>query len=287
MSFFSFLLKKKFYIHLGYTLVLTIVLFFLVFWYLNYYTNHGDAFIVPDFTGTTIHEIEDQNYNEIFDFLIIDSVFDNNLYPYTVVLQNPLPGSKVKKGRNIYITVVAVSPEMTIMPDLKDLTLRQAMTQLKSRGLLVKSLRYEPNIADNAVIGHYVNEDTVEAGFEIEKDSKIDLVLGLGRNQSVPIPFLIGLNQEEAERRINLSSFNIGREYFMDDPEPSNSRVYRQDPSWDDENDYYKGGYISLWFRSDRLYNFDSLVNILRPDTLAMDTTRIVVSDSTIFEDIE
>jgi beta-lactam-binding protein with PASTA domain len=255
--------------------------------YLDYYTKHNEAHIVPDFTGATVQEILDQNFDEIFDFIIIDSVFDNSLYPNTVVLQNPLPGSKVKKGRNVYITIVAVTPEMAIMPDLKDLTLRQAITQLKARGLSVRFIRYIPDIAENAVLGHYLNDDTLEAGSIIKKYSEIDLVLGLGRNAPVRVPFLIGMTPDVAKKRIQLSSFNAGKEYYRDDPDPEHSRVYRQEPGWDEENEYYRGDYISLWFRSDLSYNFDSLVKVLNPDTLVVDTMQYSIPDSSFFEDIE
>jgi beta-lactam-binding protein with PASTA domain len=287
MSFFGFLLKKKFYLHLGIAIVLTIVLFLAVIKFFDYFTHHGEAYIVPDFSGSTLLEVIDQNFDEVFDFIVIDSVFDNERLPGEIVLQNPSPGSKVKKGRNIYVTVVAFSPEMTIMPELKDLTLRQAISLLRSRGIGIRTLEYESYMAENAVFGQHLNEDTLEAGTEIEKGSKIDLVLGKGRNQPVPVPFLIGMLEEKAKNRINLSSFNIGRIYHLDEPARQNSRVYRQEPAWDEEERSYRGDYINIWLRSDLYFDFDSLIEELRPDTTAVDTALFVVPDSIDFQDIE
>lgn len=272
MSFFSFLLKKKFYIHLGYAIIVSAILFFLVLKYLDIYTRHGEAYIVPDFSGSTLLEIKNQDFDEIFDFIVTDSVFDNSQLPGTIVLQNPAAGSKVKKGRNVYITTVAIMPEMTTMPDLKDLTLRQALTMLRSEGLDIRTLIFEPYLAEDAVIGQYFNEDTLEAGTEIEKGSEIDLVLGRGRNLPVPLPFLIGLDKKTASERILLSSFNVGREYFMDEENGGTMRVYRQEPEWDDEGKYYRGDYLNVWYRSDKFFDFDSLIMTMIPDTAAMDT---------------
>ncbi len=272
MSFFSFLLKKKFYIHFGYAIIVLVILFFLVLKYLDIYTRHGEAYIVPDFSGSTLLEVKNQDFDEIFDFIVTDSVFDNSQLPGTIVLQNPAAGSKVKKGRNVYITTVAIMPEMTTMPDLKDLTLRQALTMLRTEGLDIRTLIFEPYLAEDAVIGQYFNEDTLEAGTEIEKGSEIDLVLGRGRNLPVPLPFLIGLDRKTASDRILLSSFNVGREYFMDEENGGTMRVYRQEPEWDDEGKYYRGDYLNVWYRSDKFFDFDSLIMTIIPDTAAMDT---------------
>jgi beta-lactam-binding protein with PASTA domain len=275
MGFFSFLLKKKFYLHLGYSIVLTVILFFAVLKFLNIYTHHGEAYIVPDFTHATMDEVLEQNFDEVFDFVLTDSVYNNNLRPGEIVLQNPSAGSKVKKDRNIYVTTVAVMPEMTIMPDLKDLTLRQALAQLRLNGLDINILRYKKHMAENAVIAQYHNEDTIPAGEEIIKGSKIDLVLGMGRNKPVMVPFLIGLSEKESHDAVFLSSFNLGKEYHLDDVEKEHSRVYRQEPTWDDDNKLYRGDRINLWFRSDLTFNFDSLIEVLRPDTTSVDSLEI------------
>jgi len=274
MAFFSFLLKRKFYLHLLYAIVLMIILIILVVQLLKIFTHHNEAYIVPDFSGYTQQDIEDQNFEDVFDFILTDSVYNNNITPGSIVMQNPAPGSKVKKGRNIYITVVALKPEMTVMPDLKDLTLRQAIAMLKLNGLKVNSLRYKPHMAENAVISQYMNSDTIAADSAIVKGSRIDLVLGLGRNRQVPVPLLIGQNVPQTREMINLASFNIGREYFPDNTDPEHLRVYRQAPQWGKGNDLYRGDYINVWYRSDDFYNFDSLVDTYKIEKLLVDSTK-------------
>ena len=172
MSFLGFLSKKIFYKHLAIAIVISVLLFFVTLKFLDLYTQHGEAYIVPDFTGITITEIEEQNYGDIFDFVIIDSLYDNSKQAGTVVLQNPSPGSKTKLGRNVYVTIVTILPEMTTMPGLKDLSHRQAITLLKSRGLKVGSLSYEPYFAGNAVLASYHEGDSIASGTGIEKDPR-------------------------------------------------------------------------------------------------------------------
>ena len=51
-------------------------------------------------------------------FQVIDSVYTNLVPSGCVAEQNPKPGFKVKKWRNIVLTINAFNPEMVAMPDL-------------------------------------------------------------------------------------------------------------------------------------------------------------------------
>ena len=49
--------------------------------------------------------------------------------------QDPNPGQLVKKGRKIYLSVSTVNPPQVEMPNLIDLSLRQAENMLKTNNL--------------------------------------------------------------------------------------------------------------------------------------------------------
>ena len=53
----------------------------------------------------------------------------------SVIIQDPVAGSHVKRYRKIYLTTVTVLPEKVLMPDLIDLSLRQATATLETYGL--------------------------------------------------------------------------------------------------------------------------------------------------------
>ena len=144
MSFLGFLFKKKFYIHLGISVILSLFLLFIVIGLLKIYTRHGEAYVVPDLKGLTPGELNINEATRIFNFTVTDSVFDNSLLPGSIIKQNPSAGSKVKKGRTIYLTVVSYTPKMSIMPELKDLTVRQAVTTLRTNGLKIRRLLFTP-----------------------------------------------------------------------------------------------------------------------------------------------
>jgi beta-lactam-binding protein with PASTA domain len=277
-GFFRFIISKKFFIQLGIAIGLGIVMFFVLTRYLSMYTDHGNELLVPDFTGLTIMQIDSAGFTDDYDFYVIDSLYDDDNIKGAVVIQNPLPGTKVKKGRNIYFTIVASTPEMVIMPDLKDLTLRQAINILESSNLSTGKLIYQPSFDKNAVLEQFFGKDTIFPGDTLIKGSVIDLVIGSGdRNYRIPVPFLIGLTRDEAIYELNIASFNLGNEFYMDTVKDEFARVYMQDPVWESEISYFPGDSVHLWYRSDTAFNFDEymlqfLPDSLRPDTLAVDT---------------
>jgi len=277
MSFFGFLIKKRFYIHFGLSILLTVILFFIVLQFIKVYSNHGDTYVLPDFSGKTISELEENGYDKLYEFIIIDSIFDSRNPKGSVAIQNPPAGSVVKQYRKVYVTLVAYSIEKVEMPDLIDLSLRQAVNSLRSKGLEVNELQYVEDFAGNAVLEQIYKAEVIEPGTIIEKGSGIDLVVGLGQDQLAPVPFLIGLKLNQAKDAINKASFNVGNIYFLDEEDPEHSRVYRQGPSWDPERKLYKGNTIDISFRSDIDFDFEALIEELRPDTLLMgDTTKVL-----------
>ncbi len=61
------------------------------------------------------------------DIRYIDSVYTTVVPRGCIAEQSPKPGFKVKKWRNIVLTINAFNPEMVAMPNLIDLPIRQAI----------------------------------------------------------------------------------------------------------------------------------------------------------------
>ncbi len=284
MSFLGFLFKKKFYLHLGISILLSIALLLLTIGLLNAYTRHGDAFVVPDLEGMEYDRLHENKEASVFQFMITDSVFDNSLLPGSIIKQNPSPGSKAKEGRMIYLTVVSKTPKMSLMPELKDLTVRQAVTTLRTSGLKIRRIIFTPHFAGNSVLGQYFEGDTLWAGTEILEGSEIDLLAGLGNNQSARVPFVVGLTHDEAHGTLQMASFNAGSEHYLDKPDPIHSRVYRQYPQWN--QNLNPGDSVTLYFRSDLSFDFDELLRSDNPDTaVVIELPPDVLADSTELEE--
>ena len=214
MGLFYFLGRKKFYVHLLIAIVLSFVLLWVSLLSLDIFTRHGKVYIVPDFYGQTLPEIIENNYDEFFDLQIIDSVFDKEREKGSVILQNPLAGSKVKKGRHVYLTIVAEMPEKVAMPNLKNLSLRQALVTLEAQELLVGRLEYTEYFARNAVVDQLIDEEPIEPGTELRKGATINLVIGKGdMSTSVALPMLIGVKKKDVKNED--PKWPAYKKYFM------------------------------------------------------------------------
>ncbi|MBN1338464.1 MAG: PASTA domain-containing protein, partial [Bacteroidales bacterium] len=268
----SFFRSGQFFRHLALAFVFTIILFIGLILFLKAYTRHGNETALPDFRGMTLAEADSIGYTRQYDFFVIDSVFNDEIKKGAILMQEPGPGSNVKKGRDIYVTTVAIMPEKVAMPDLIFLTLRQALNLLVTNKLRAGHLIYRPSFDHNAVLQQMYEGDTIVPGTLINTGSGIDLVLGSGEIiRKAKIPFLIGKTADEARFTSNLASLNIGQELF---PEPDTAgvmRVYRQQPSWNSQSNYYPGDSVHLWYRSDATFNFKEYLKQFSADTLNTD----------------
>ncbi|MCF8302531.1 MAG: PASTA domain-containing protein [Bacteroidales bacterium] len=273
MSLRRFLVSKTFFKHLGIAIAITVVIVLAVFKFLNIYTLHGDSMTLPDFSGLTKQELNKYDLTDKFEFVVIDSVYDADKRKGSIISQDPLANSRVKPGRKIYLTVVARMPEQVTMPDLVDLTLRQAVSQLETYGLKVGKMEYVADIARNAVLQQTYQGEVIKPGTKIEKGSKINLVIGKGmRDTDVSLPFLVGQKPEKAIKHIYKSSLNVGTQIYENVQDTSFARVYRTRPGWSEGKEVEMGTYVDIWYRSGLLIDFDSLINTMRADTLQKDS---------------
>ena len=286
MGKFSFLKQKKFYVNLIIIIVLFFVLLWLAFKTLKVYTRHDKVYTMPCFIGLDYHEVE-RDYAKDFNFILIDSIYPKGQEPGSIVQQDPLPGSKIKKGRNVYYIIVAETPEKTNMPNLKNLSLRQAIGMLDARGLEVDRLEYVEYFAKNAIIEQYYNGSIIKPDTELVKGSKIVLHIGKGQEQTtVKIPNIIGKPAVEAKHLLNLAGLNVGKINYEDNDSIQYQRVIRMTPG-PSTGLTQLGTYVDLWFHSQKTFDFDKeLHNLMHEDSLN-NTPESMETDSIEPETIE
>jgi len=180
MDFLRFLFSKKFLKHFLISIGITLVLIWLIMQSLSWYTKHNDYIIVPDYRGLYFTDVKSNPEFSNYQFLVIDSIFDADKPKGSILSQDPFPGSKVKKNRMVYLTITSTVPEKTIMPELRDLTLRQAESMLESSGLKLGKLLYIRSFDEDAVQNQLFRGHTIKAGTELDKGSIIVLQVGMG-----------------------------------------------------------------------------------------------------------
>jgi beta-lactam-binding protein with PASTA domain len=217
---------------LGALIVFLIIVFAVMRW-LDSYTKHGETITVPDLRGMSIEQVQRHLTSKNLRFAVLDSLYDKNQKPASVLDQNPKPGSKVKENRTIYITVNAFNPPKFKMPNLVDKSLRQAMMEIESYGLKVGELKYVPDIAQNAVLKQLVNGKEIKPGELVAKGTAIDLILGDGLgNTQVEVPLLLNLTLSEAKFVLTASSLNLGAVIYAPNVKDTTAAViYKQIPA--------------------------------------------------------
>jgi len=142
------------------------------------------------------------------------------------------------------------------MPNLVDLSLRQAEALIESSGLEIGLLRYKPDLSINVVLDQLYNGIKIQTGDSIQKGSVVDLLLGKGlSNQRSPVPSLIGLKLDPARNKILGSSLNLGT-FVYDNTiktgaDTTNAFVYKQIPEFKVESTLQLGSAIYLWLTVD------------------------------------
>jgi len=268
MSLKTFILSKLFLKNLGFAIVIIVGAVLLLLIWMNFYTRHGQARPVPNFVGLTMEQTVNLAKKSRLRYQVIDSIYTTAVPLGCIAEQNPKPGFKVKKWRNIVLTINAFHPEMVAMPNLVDLPKRQAILLIESSGLEIGLLKYRPDLSIDVVIDQQYNGKTIHERDSLQKGSVIDLILGKGlSNQRTPVPYLLGMKLDPAKNKILISSLNLGT-FVYDNTikkgaDTINAFVYKQNPEFKNDATLQLGSAIYLWLTVD-------------PAKLKTDTTRIV-----------
>jgi eukaryotic-like serine/threonine-protein kinase len=275
MNLKNFLLSKVFLKNLGFAAIIIVGMVMILLIWLNLYTRHGQARPVPDFYGLTMAQTAKLAKKNKLRYQVIDSVYTALVPRGCVAEQNPKPGFKVKKWRNVILTINAYNPEMVAMPNLVDLPIRQAIALISSSGLEMGELRYRPDLSIDVVIEQHYNGKNVNEGDSLQKGSVIDLVLGKGlSNQRTSVPDLIGMALEPARNKILVSSLNLGTFIYdntiLSGKDTLNAFVYKQNPEYREDASLQLGSAIYLWLTVDSAkLHTDQNLNI-NPDSIPL-----------------
>jgi eukaryotic-like serine/threonine-protein kinase len=186
MSLRNYLSSRVFFLQIVAALAIIAVLSYLFIHWLTFTTDHGHEIMVPNLSKLTEEQVEEKLDELDLDYVLLDSVDYNSDFPkYSVVEQDPLPGAKVKEGRKIYIKINASGFSSVRIPDLIEKTYREAVPTLKALGLEEGTITYIPNLGKDMVLEMRYKGRNIKAGDRVLKSSKIDLVLGDGKESYV------------------------------------------------------------------------------------------------------
>lgn len=257
MSIKLFLKSKSFLKQSGIALGVVILLVILALQMIKLYTYHGKSKELPNFTGWSADSVLAYCEENELKFQIIDSVFVKEFAPATIIAQSPDSGFRVKKNRTIYLTINEKEAERLPMPNLLDLSLRQAKSTLEHRGFFLGEIDYQPDLAVGIVLRQKVDGRETPAGTLVAKGSSIDLTIGSGlSDESVAVPNLIGMTHLQAIEFVKTSFLRIGVVIFdetslTNEHDSLNALIYRQSPEAADNQMIPMGAAIDIWLSLD------------------------------------
>ncbi len=215
MSLKSFFRSKSFLFVvwnvLAAILIIIVLLIGLYFW-LRRYTQHGHEVDVPNVVGLYMEEAVPQAQAQGMTIQITDSTYSNRVPLGTIVEQTPPANSHAKQGRVLYVVVNARCRRQVPLPDLQDMSYRQAEATLRSLGIVVNpDYEYEPSEYKDLILAVKKNGEVLTPGQRIEEGSRVTLVIGFGKGtEQVRVPNVIGLSLQDARSLLLGSRLTVG-----------------------------------------------------------------------------
>lgn len=140
--------------------------------FLNYWTRHGDEIAMPQVKNLKVDDARRILEDAEFD-VQLDSVFNNDAAPGTVLRQVPRENSMVKRGGRAYLQYVCYSTKKAKVPDFIDGSLANAMNNFRSAGFENIEVREVSSDQNDLVLGASYNGLELKPGMEIPVNAHI------------------------------------------------------------------------------------------------------------------
>lgn len=190
--------KKKKWKVLLINLSLMAALVLIVIWvtlaWLQRYTRHNDIVQVPDIIGMSVDEAATLLAQSNLYINVTDSVYDEKATPGAIVETVPKVHSKIKRERAIYVVINTVSVMKRIVPEIREISMRQALATLQTIGFTQITVQYVGG-SHNDLALYLRTQDgrTVSPGEKLPFNTPLVLVV------SSNDPMLMILNDNQAQ----------------------------------------------------------------------------------------
>ena len=238
----------------------------IIFFILKLYGRTGQEHELPDLRGLTLAEAQEACPTAI-EFVINDSIYTEGDEGGHIISQDPKGGSHVKKGRKVFVSISAFAPKDALMPDLTDVTVKAAVSQLSSMGFNVGKLRFVQSQFPKTVLEATSRGRVLQPGTTISGNTVIDLTVGYDPEHPYGVvPFVLGKSPEKARRDVKMGGFNVGTEHFEHVEDRAKAVVVKQTPGYTGVSQHSLGSYVELWYSDDPTLDVDKMVNEFEVD---------------------
>jgi beta-lactam-binding protein with PASTA domain len=199
----------------------------------DFYTHHGESVVIPDLRGSYVDDAEVLLAKNGLYPQVIDSVYVRGKKLGCIIDQIPPANSSVKRNRPVYLIINSRKVRQVTIPEINDVSYRQADAMLQSIGLSVSNVEYSPSEYKDLVSDVKYHGRSVLPGTRIPEGSSVVLVVGNGLgNTQVTVPALKSLNLDDARQEVISASLTVGAVLY-DVPTSGDEAdyiIYRQRP---------------------------------------------------------
>lgn len=174
------LIKSPIVVNLLLAIILTIAIIIGTLQWLDHYTLHNEAVVVPDVKGLTLDEADEFFKNSKLRYNVVDSVFSKDVAPGAIVELVPVAGSKVKENRIVFVTINAQTSQMGKIPEIQDLSFRQAYALLRSIGFSSVEIEYVAGEYKDLAVAVELNQRPLSKGEYVPLNAPLTLKISSG-----------------------------------------------------------------------------------------------------------
>ena len=158
------------------------IVFFIVYYSLMIYTKHDRYIEVPNLSGLNLDEAIDILKKNRLKYEVLDSSkFFVDIPNYSIISQIPLKKELVKKNRKIYLNVNPRNFQKISLPNVIQITKRNAESILTALGFQVLEYNYVDDIGKDMVLDVMYQGEKILPGQKIPMNSGLSLILGNGK----------------------------------------------------------------------------------------------------------
>ena len=158
------------------------IVFFIVYYSLMIYTKHDRYIEVPNLSGLNLDEAIDILKKNRLKYEVLDSSkFFVEIPNYSIISQIPSNKELVKKNRKIYLNVNPRNFQKVSLPNVIQITKRNAESILTALGFQVLEYNYVDDIGKDMVLDVLYEGEKILPGQKIPMNSGLSLILGNGK----------------------------------------------------------------------------------------------------------
>jgi len=246
-SWKDFIKSKYFLQNLGMVVGMVILFFVIVIFSIKRFTYHGEAIEMPDLMGQYIETTQDLVKKHKFKLILADSVFIVGKPGGLIINQNPLPGSKVKRKRSVYLTITKSKADeisSSRLPVMYGKSYERKSRELKNGyEIFTKIVDYKYDAGpENYILAVIYKGDTIVSNRDrdldvmIEKGSTLEFVVSKSSGGEIDRPNMVCKSYQEALFLARSLQIHLVEDPSSPVADKYDAYIHQQDP------EFYPGG---------------------------------------------